>query len=150
MTTYSVQILELTVYATDSAGERSDLNAYGEPCKDREGLRGFIRSLCEEGAYDAAVRDVLLSETEVSFDALLTYSYQDVLHYYKEHAEGGERGEAWGLGDHTLQEAIDHVSATRIISDKTSTDQEIVYCEHEGALYGVSDRDGPWAVLILA
>lgn len=59
-TTYSIDFSALTVIATDSHGERYDLNATGEPCADLVDLRNFVQALCVEGYYDADQRDILL------------------------------------------------------------------------------------------
>lgn len=59
---YSVDLDSLTVLATDSRGETTDLNASGEPCADLDDLRAFIAELCTQGAYGASTRDELLAE----------------------------------------------------------------------------------------
>lgn len=59
-TTFHASTTDLTVYATDSHGERYDLNATGEPCADLVDLRNFVQALCVEGYYDADQRDILL------------------------------------------------------------------------------------------
>lgn len=59
-TTFRVCTTDLTVYATDSHGEVTDMNATGEPCADFTDLRNFVQALCAEGAYDERRRDIML------------------------------------------------------------------------------------------
>lgn len=59
--TYRVDLDTLTVFVTD-AGGTYDMNATGEPCADLSDLRAWIAELCEQGAFDVATRDALLTE----------------------------------------------------------------------------------------
>lgn len=56
MPEYRISIEHLTVVSTE------DLNAEGEPCRTVDELACFVRELCQEGAYEAAVRDQLIEE----------------------------------------------------------------------------------------
>lgn len=61
-TTFRASTTDLTVYAIDSHGEVSDLNATGEPCATVADLAAFVAELSEQGYYDAETRDALLAE----------------------------------------------------------------------------------------
>lgn len=63
--TYRVDAEHMTVIAVEPSGEESDLNAEGDPCRNRADLQGFIRELHEQGAFDASVRDLLLEQAEI-------------------------------------------------------------------------------------
>lgn len=62
--TYRIDMDNLTVIATDAAGEDHDLNASGEPCETTTDLADFVRELYEQSAFDIAVRDELLSKVQ--------------------------------------------------------------------------------------
>lgn len=61
MSTYALDITNLTVIATDAHGERFDLNAQGARCRDFAELRDFINELRDEGAFGEEVRGALLT-----------------------------------------------------------------------------------------
>ena len=62
MTTHSLDLTRLTVIATDESGESHDLNATGEPCANLSDLRGFIKELHGNRAFDVDVMNTLLTE----------------------------------------------------------------------------------------
>ena len=63
MTTYTIDKDDLTILATDDAGEPWNLNG-GDACEDLDALREFVRESCEQGAFGADIRDRLLSDCE--------------------------------------------------------------------------------------
>ena len=54
-TTYSLDTTNLTVIATDSHGERFDLNAEGEPCADLFDLQSLVKQLWEVGGITGEI-----------------------------------------------------------------------------------------------
>lgn len=57
---YNVDLEDLTVIRTHK-GEHHDLNSSGAPCRNLSDLKEFISELYEQGAFDEATRDELLS-----------------------------------------------------------------------------------------
>jgi hypothetical protein len=51
MTTYEISRKSLTVIVIDKYGERTDLNAHGEPCITVDDLRAFVRELHQQGSF---------------------------------------------------------------------------------------------------
>lgn len=60
--THRVDVANHTVIYRNAQGEDIDLNAVGEPITNLKELSDFVCELHVQGAYDADVRDRLLSE----------------------------------------------------------------------------------------
>ncbi len=58
-----------TVERLDAVGEVYDLNAEGEPCADLDDLRGFVRELRAQGAYDESIEAMLLAQCDAATGA---------------------------------------------------------------------------------
>lgn len=68
-TTYSLDTTNLTVIATDSHGERFDLNAEGESCADLFDLQSFVRSLYEVGGLPGEAYQALSAAAHQAVNA---------------------------------------------------------------------------------
>ena len=60
--THSLDLVRMTVIATDDNGESHDLNATGEPCGNLGDLRDFIHELHGNRAFDVDVMRDLLNQ----------------------------------------------------------------------------------------
>lgn len=62
MSTYRIDLDNLTVIRTDEHGERHDLTGDGQPCDTYDDLREWVIDLETMGAYSADVTADLLAQ----------------------------------------------------------------------------------------
>lgn len=61
---FDLDLDHLTVIYTDTHGERYDLNATGEPCRNRADLRAFVVTLARQRVIDEETRAALLVDVD--------------------------------------------------------------------------------------
>ena len=149
-TTYALDLLNLTITATDNGETHGLEHVNGGPCKDRAELRSFAHELAAEGFFSAGVLAVLLSESKVSLRALVEHDLCAALEAYKRRAEGGNHGDGWGEDSDTPEAAVMGMGGVILGRHNAGLDSEVIFCSVDGVLYGVADVSGPWAVEILA